>query len=100
MGQTYFKPTPLVWASLAYQTFIMSFASLLAWFWLLRHYLASRLGVFTFLTPVFGVVLGALILDEPLEPQFVVGAMIVLMGLTTVSLHTPIAVLARRLLTR
>ena len=98
MGQTYFKPTPLVWASLAYQTFIMSFASLLAWFWLLRHYLASRLGVFTFLTPVFGVVLGALILDEPLEPQFVVGAMIVLMGLTTVSLHTPIAVFARRLM--
>jgi drug/metabolite transporter (DMT)-like permease len=98
MGQTYFKPTPLVWASLAYQTFIMSFASLLAWFWLLRHYLASRLGVFTFLTPVFGVVLGALLLGEPLEPQFVVGAIIVLMGLTTVSLHQPIAVFGKRLM--
>jgi drug/metabolite transporter (DMT)-like permease len=97
MGQTYFKPTPLVWASLAYQTFIMSFASLLAWFWLLRHYLASRLGVFTFLTPVFGVVLGALLLDEPLEPQFVVGAIIVLMGLTTVSLHQSIAGFGKRL---
>jgi drug/metabolite transporter (DMT)-like permease len=96
MGQTYFKPTPLVWASLAYQTFIMSFASLLAWFWLLRHYLASRLGVFTFLTPVFGVVLGALLLGEPLEPQFVVGAIVVLMGLTTVSLHQPIAVFGKR----
>lgn len=96
LGQTYFKPTPLVWASLAYQTFIMSFASLLAWFWLLRHYLASRLGVFTFLTPVLGVVLGALLLGEPLEAQFVVGALIVLAGLATVSLHIPIAVFARR----
>lgn len=96
LGQTYFKPTPLVWASLAYQTFIMSFASLLAWFWLLRHYLASRLGVFTFLTPVLGVVLGALLLGEPLETQFVVGALIVLTGLTTVSLHIPISFFAKR----
>lgn len=87
-GQTYFKPSALVWASLAYQTFIMSFVSMLIWFWLLRHYLASRLGVFTFLTPVLGVVLGALLLDEPLEPQFVVGALVVLLGITTVSLHT------------
>jgi drug/metabolite transporter (DMT)-like permease len=99
LGQTHFRPTPLVWASLAYQTFLMSFASLLAWFWLLRHYLASRLGVFTFLTPVLGVVLGALLLGEPLKPQFVVGALIVLLGIATVSLHTPIAVYAKRVLT-
>jgi drug/metabolite transporter (DMT)-like permease len=97
MGQTHFNPTPLVWVSLAYQTFIMSFASLLVWFWLLRHYLASRLGVFTFLTPVLGVVLGALLLDEPLEPQFVVGACVVLLGITTVSLHTSVNSIFKRL---
>jgi len=100
MGQTYFRPTPLVWASLAYQTFIMSFASLLAWFWLLRHYLASRLGVFTFLTPVLGVLLGVLLLGEPLETQFVLGALFVLLGLASVSLHLPIAAFAKRLMTR
>ncbi len=88
MGQTYFQSTPLVWWSLAYQTFIMSFLSMLAWFWLLRHYLASRLGVFTFLTPVLGVMLGAWLLDEPLEPNFVVGAIVVLLGILTVSQHT------------
>jgi drug/metabolite transporter (DMT)-like permease len=75
----------------------MSFASLLAWFWLLRNYLASRLGVFTFLTPVLGVVLGATLLGEPLEPQFVVGAAVVLAGIMMVSLHTAIAGLAVRL---
>ena len=96
MGQTYFTPTPLVWASLAYQILLMSFASLLAWFWLLRHYLASRLGVFTFLTPVLGVVLGAVLLGEPLEAQFVVGALLVLLGLATVSLHRSIALRLRR----
>jgi drug/metabolite transporter (DMT)-like permease len=99
-GQTYFTPTPLVWAALAYQTFVMSFLSLLLWFWLLRHYLASRLGVFTFLTPVLAVVLGALLLDEPLEPQFVLGTAIVLTGVVTVTLHQAIADLARRLLHR
>ena len=99
-GQTYFHPTPLVWASLMYQTFIMSFASLLAWFWLLRHYLASRLGVFTFLTPVLGVVLGALLLGEPLEPQFVAGALVVLLGVTVVSLHMVMVAPLRRVLAR
>lgn len=87
MGQTYFHATPLVWLSLAYQTFIMSFVSMLIWFWLLRHYLASRLGVFTFLTPVLGVVLGAWLLNEPLETSFVVGAIVVLLGILTVSQH-------------
>ena len=99
-GQTAFHPSALVWASLAYQTFIMSFASLLVWFWLLRHYLASRLGVFTFLTPVLGVALGALLLNEPLEPQFVGGALLVLLGICTVSLHQTLAGWARRLLPR
>ena len=96
-GQTYFAPSPLVWASLAYQTFIMSFASLLAWFWLLRHYLASRLGVFTFLTPVMGVILGATLLGEPVEPGFVVGGVGVLMGIMAVSLHTAIDNWSRRI---
>ena len=97
-GQTHFDPTPLLWASLAYQTFIMSFASLLVWFWLLRHYVAATLGVFTFLTPVLGVVLGALLLGEPIEPRFVVGSLGVLAGLATVSLHRPLSARARQLL--
>ena len=54
LGQTGFKPTPLVWGSLLFQSVVVSFASFLIWFWLLRHYLASRLGVVSFLTPLFG----------------------------------------------
>ena len=95
-GQNHFEPTPLVWLSLAYQTFIMSFVSLLVWFWLLRHYLASRLGVLTFLTPVIGVVLGAVLLGEPLEAQFIAGAAVVLLGITTVSLHASVEVWIQR----
>jgi len=62
--------TALAVASLFYQSAIVSFASYLAWFWLLRHYLAARLSVFAFLTPLFGVVFGVLVLSEPLSPAF------------------------------
>jgi drug/metabolite transporter (DMT)-like permease len=84
-GQLAIHPTPLVLAGLVFQTVVVSFASFLAWFWLLRHYLASRLGVFSFLTPIFGVVLGAWLLNEPVEPGFLAGGLMVLTGILFVS---------------
>ena len=84
-GQASFNLTPTVWASLAFHTLVVSFASFLAWFWLLRNYLASPLGVFSFLTPLFGIVFGAWLLNEPLEPSFLVGALPVLVGIVLVS---------------
>ena len=86
-GQTHVNATPLVWASLGFQVLVVSFASFLAWFWLLRHYLASRLGVFTFLTPLLGIVLGAWLLGEVIERSFVLGAVPVLAGIVLVSGH-------------
>jgi drug/metabolite transporter (DMT)-like permease len=85
LGQTGFKPTPLAWGSLLFQSLVVSFASYLAWFWLLRHYLASRLGVFSFMTPLFGVAFGVWLLGEPLEPDFLVGALMVMAGIVLVS---------------
>lgn len=85
MGQTTFNPTPLVWASLAFQTLVVAFLSYLAWFWLLRKYLASRLGVFSFLTPLLGVILGAWLLDEPIGPGFLGGTLLVVLGVVLLS---------------
>lgn len=85
MGQLSIEPTPLALGALAFQTLIVSFASFLVWFWLLRHYLASRLGVFSLMTPVFGVVLGAWLLKERIEPSFFAGALLVLAGILLVS---------------
>lgn len=79
-GQSQWAATPTVWAHLAFQGVVVSFASFLAWFWLLRRYLASRLGAFSFLTPLFGVVLGALLLDEKLTPNFLAGSALMLLG--------------------
>ena len=84
-GQAHVNFTPQVWASLAFHTLVVSFASFLVWFWLLRNYLASRLGVFSFLTPLFGIVFGAWLLAEPIEPGFLLGAVPVLIGIVLVS---------------
>ena len=56
----------LAWSSLAFQIVIVTFFSFLVWFWLVRHYPATRLSSFTLLTPMFGLVLGALLLHEPI----------------------------------
>ncbi|MDB6153011.1 MAG: EamA-like transporter family protein [Chthoniobacteraceae bacterium] len=78
-------PSAMLWASLVFQTVVVAFTSFLLWFWLLRKYLASRLSIFSFLTPLFGVLFGVLFLKEPLDPRFVLGAMLVLAGITIVN---------------
>ncbi len=85
MRQSSFTITPAVLASLSYQVFIVSFASFLAWFWLLRNYLASRLGVLSFLTPLYGIIFGVVLLHEPLERNFVIGTVLVFAGILLVS---------------
>ncbi len=77
--------TPVAWGSLLFQGVVVSFASYLAWFWLLTRYLASRLSVISFMTPLFGVTFGVLLLGEPLTPAFAGGALLVLLGITLVS---------------
>lgn len=77
--------TPVAWGSLLFQGVVVSFASYLAWFWLLRRYLATRLSVISFMTPLFGVSFGVLLLGDPLTPAFAGGALLVLLGIALVS---------------
>ncbi|MEK2608668.1 DMT family transporter [Pseudomonas shirazensis] len=77
--------TPLAIGSVLFQGLVVSFVSYLTWFWLLRKYLASNLAVFSFITPLFGVTFGVLLLGEPLSVNFVLGALMVLAGVVLVS---------------
>ena len=79
--------TPLAIASLAYQGAIVAFASYLAWFWLLTRYLAARLSVFSFLTPLFGVLAGVAVLGEALRPLCALAALLVVGGIVLVNLR-------------
>jgi drug/metabolite transporter (DMT)-like permease len=71
--------------SLAFQTVVVTFASYLAWFWLLRHYAATRLSAFTLLTPVFGLLAGVLILGEPVTARLLVALAAVSLGIALVN---------------
>ena len=79
--------TPLVIASLAYQGVIVAFASYLAWFWLLTRYLAARLAVLSFLTPLFGMLCGVIFLSEPLSAHFALAAALIAAGIALVNLR-------------
>ena len=79
--------TPLAIASIAYQGILAGFATLLVWFWLLRHYLVARIGVLSFLTPMFGVLCGVVFLDEPLSGTFGLAALLVGAGIVLVNLR-------------
>ncbi|CAM2191538.1 Multidrug DMT transporter permease [Paraburkholderia kururiensis] len=89
VGQARFEAiasiTPLTLASLAYQAVIVAFVSYLLWFWLLTRYMASRLSVFSFLTPLFGVTFGVLLLGESFSSRFLVAAAMVLAGIALVN---------------
>ncbi|WP_346429113.1 DMT family transporter [Pseudomonas putida] len=85
-----------VLGSLAFQTLIVSVASYLVWFWMLRHYLAARLGILALLTPLFGVLLGALLLNESTSDGFIAGAALSLLGLLLVNVKGKRAECQRR----
>lgn len=73
-------------ASLVFQTLIVSVASYLIWFWMLRRYLAARLGVLAFMSPLFGVLMGYLWLAEQTSFGFLLGASLTIVGLLVVNL--------------
>jgi len=68
-------------ASLLFQTVVVTFGSYLVWFWLVRHYPATRLSAFTLLTPVFGLLAGVLLLGEPATPRLLVALVAVAGGI-------------------
>jgi drug/metabolite transporter (DMT)-like permease len=77
-------PSPLALGSLAYQTIVVG-TTFSLWFTLIVKFSASRLSAFTFLTPLFGVAAGHLVLGEPLTPAFALAVLLVAAGLILVN---------------
>lgn len=76
---------PTLWA-MAYQIVIVACISYLAWFWLLTRYLAGRLLVFSFLTPLFGVGFGMVLMGDQPSLHFFAAAAMVVGGIVLVNL--------------
>jgi drug/metabolite transporter (DMT)-like permease len=78
-------PSALAIGALLYQTVWVVALTYIAWFALIQRYSASRLSVFTFLSPLFGVAAGHLVLGEALTGMFAAAAALVLLGLVLVN---------------
>ncbi|MDI3323729.1 DMT family transporter [Pontibacterium granulatum] len=86
-GQADVNPTPEAMGSLAFHGIVVSFIAFLVWFWLLTKYKASQLGILSFMTPVFGVLLGNWLLSERIEANFIIGSGLIIGGILLVSSH-------------
>lgn len=80
-----FALTPMIGLCLAYQAIWVAFITYLIWFWLICHYSPPRLSSFTFLTPLFGVLAGNLLLNEPITSGLLVALLLVGTGIYLVN---------------
>jgi drug/metabolite transporter (DMT)-like permease len=78
-------PSALALGAMLYQTIWIVCVTYVLWFALVVRYSANRLSVFTFLTPLFGVVAGHLVLGEPLTFAFAAAVAFVALGLVLVN---------------
>ncbi|MGB3146197.1 MAG: DMT family transporter [Paracoccaceae bacterium] len=76
---------PIHLAGLFYQGIVVVAAGFAFWFWLLSIYPAASVASFSFLSPIFGVLLGWLILSEPVGPATLVSAALVAVGIILIN---------------
>ena len=72
----------LGWFSILYIAIMTSVVAYSIWYWLLKYMEASRLSVLTNFQPVVAGILGIYILHEPLTIPFIVGGLIIIVGVT------------------
>jgi drug/metabolite transporter (DMT)-like permease len=77
--------TPAVAGAFAFTVLLTVAFGYTIWFWLLRTYSATSLHAFTFLTPIFGVIGGALILGERVGVLTLAGLGCVALGIYLVN---------------
>ncbi len=86
LGETWsFQWNALAWGSMLAQTVIGAFASYLAWMWMLGRYPATRISVFVFLTPLFALLFGTLLLGEAVTTTLLVALSLVALGIVLVN---------------
>lgn len=76
---------PLHLGILGFQSVVIVAAGFLTWFWVLSIYPSSDMASFSFLAPVFGVLLGWLVLDEPLTFSILIALGLVSLGIVLIN---------------
>ncbi len=70
---------------LLFQSIVVVAGGFLFWLWLLSKYPASGVASFSFLTPIFTIFFGWLILSEVMTPDFLFAAFLVIIGLILIN---------------
>ena len=77
--------SPFASVSLGLQIVVGAFLSYLVWMWILGHYPATKVSVFSFLTPLFALVFGTLWLGEAVTPALLAALALVALGILLVN---------------
>jgi drug/metabolite transporter (DMT)-like permease len=75
---------PLLWSAI-YLVLVISIGASLLWFWLLERGEASVVSAYYFLTPIFGLVLAAILLGEPFGVRDGIGLVAVAVGIALIN---------------
>lgn len=79
------EPTYISYAALLFQALVIAFFAFLLWFWIMTIYPASGVASFSFLSPIFSVALGWLILGEGVSFNLVGALACVALGLVLIN---------------
>ena len=86
LGETWsFNWSRMAWTIMAVQAGVGAFASYLVWMWMLGRYPATKISVFVFLTPLFALLFGALLLGEAVTPTLLASLALVAAGIVLVN---------------
>jgi drug/metabolite transporter (DMT)-like permease len=84
-GVPHIEWTAPIVVSLLYLVVVLSVGASMLWFWILHHGEASRVSAYFFLTPVFGLLIGAALLGERLVWLDALGLVVIAVGLWLVT---------------
>ncbi|GHB19360.1 DMT family transporter [Salinicola rhizosphaerae] len=75
------------WGAVVYTAVMSSIAAYGLWYWLLQKHPVSRVVPLTLLMPLFAVILGVWLLDDPLGINKVLGGLMVIAGLAVINIR-------------
>ncbi len=80
-GDAHYEMNAAVLGAVLYQGFVVAGLCFILLVFLIRHHSASRLGVFSFATPIVGVLLSAWLLQEEISPALWASVALVAVGI-------------------
>lgn len=73
------------WLWLLFQSSVVVAGGFIAWLWLLSVYPTATVASFSFLTPLFAILMGHILYDEPLTAALVVAFLLVALGIILIN---------------